>query len=1300
MPSYHAVKTKGVKEHLNRDQILQLSSESIKSLSNSSDFKVSGRTNPRNNLVKYNQKNGTLIIHSSDGSRRHYSSELNRILIKKKDKVPEKEFKFHEEFYKLLREEKIEEFFFKLDKELLSNGNWVFYAYNELNWPVEIKVTNPSETKSYSRINVISSIGNDLTCKTSCNKFLKIHGEANFQYFDNQIVDWDKKAKKWEKRDIKKIISYIYSGKIPPEAPQESYKLLDYDGKVIQDCILPDKRQLHIDYYTAGDHSVNNTTINIPNAQDSCFMRVKSISITGKDDNLQNLYYFIYHPGVIDQSGGATEVYDSDGNKTIYKYSAQLRLETIERYILENNGYKKINSEQFIWGKNTESTFLSCKTIYDSQKAISSKRFIYDGKGNLIKEISYGNLSGQCQAPLVIENGFPIMNGIETFTVERTFTNDNRNLLKQQRDDNGLITSFSYQKNTDKITSKLISYKDPKYIKQRFFYEYDSDNILIKEIQDDGSTTGKDNLTNVTRRTIKVITPRQVEPYLTDSIEERCLDLNTFEEKIIRKEKYEYNENRRIHKKEIFDSNGELRYSLSYDYDEKGNIKYETDPLGREAKYRYDLNDNKEYEKDFSGKETSFEYDLCNRLIKKTIKDDSKSFVEEHEYDLKNNKILEKDIHGNIKKYEYDAFNNLTKEISPQVQDTFGDINTPTKCYKYDDLGRQIEKIDPLLNVTKTSYNAHNKPILIEYPNDTSEKYIYNLNGTLKKHINQEGLVTKYDYDYLQREKVKQIYSPTDILLREEIFEYSAFELISKKDIDGNITKYTYDGYGRKIKEELFSIDQILLSIEDFFYDELGFISKKIKGNNLVTIYTRDLLGRVEEKRRENANKKILFKIRYKYDNAGNKEFITSYVAGKKSIENRKHDIFNRLIKTTDALKNETTIQYNDFFQNDLNQKVKQIIHENALKQKTITTNDALDREKIIENKSPDGLTISLEEKFYDLNNHLTRQKSTIYNPDRSKRDVITYWHYDHMNRLDILKEAYNSKDEKTTLYSYTDMGKLKTTTKPDGVVLENEYDLLGNKTRVLSSKNDIDYQFTYNNLNQLIQINDKINETKTIRKYDVLGNLLQETLSNGLTLKSEYDLLSNRTKLIFPDSTSIQYIYDSLILKKIIRKDSSLNPLYEHTFLEYDLSGNLLKEELISNSGFIDYEIDSLEQITSVKTPYHIQKTTFDEIGRISKIEWQNFLDSTSEYKYDDLNQIIAETGKFSNNYEFDSHYNRLKKNKDIYQINDLNQVLTTNDKKFTYDKNGNPIIKKTKYGDMKYVYDSLDRLIKIEKP
>ncbi|NGX28902.1 MAG: putative deoxyribonuclease RhsC, partial [Candidatus Anoxychlamydiales bacterium] len=1102
MPKYSLKGEKQRRKHIENDITLELNPESAKGLSNSTNCENSGRINLLKNKAIYNQKNGTLIIHSPDGSCRYYSSNhLNDLIAKKKQK--NKKSKYYNDFISLSNKAG---FFFKLDKQQLSNGNWIFYTYNNLDWPINIRTTNPAMNKTYSNIN--TTIGNEFTCITSCNKTLKIQGDIIKEYH-NEIFDWDNKKKCWKSTLKHRIKGFIYRSKISPEKPKEIFHYLESDGKVISDCILPDKRQLHIDYYTIGNHLVNNITINIPSTQDPRFMRVKSISVPEKKGNLQNLYYFIYHPGVLDQNGGDTEVYNSDGHKTIYKYSSQLRLESIEKYVLKNGRYKNINSEKLIWGKNNEATFLLGKTIFDSsEQAVFSKRFSYDNNGNLIKETFYGNLSGKCKAPLIIEKSFPKMNGIETLTIERSFTDDDRNTLTYQKDDTGLITSFSYLKNTDKITSKLLSYQHQNQIKHRFFYEYDNDNILIREIQDDGSALDKNDLTNVFRRTIKVIRPRQVEPYgLTDSIEERYLDINTGEEKLIRKEKYEYNENRRIQKKEIFDSEGNSRYSLSYDYDDKGNIKYETDPIGREAIYRYNPNDNKEYEKDFSGKETSFKYDLCNRLIKKNIKDESHSFFEEYEYDLKNNKISEKDIYGNIKKHEYDAFNHLTKELLPQVQDTFGNINTPTKSYKYDDLGRQIEKKDPLLNVTKTSYNAHNKPIRIEYPDNTSEEYIYNLNSTLKEHINQEGLKTKYDYDYLQREKVKQIYSPTDILLREETFEYSAFDLTSKTDTDGNITKHSYDGSGRKIKEELFSKDKILLFIKELFYDELGFISKKIKGHDLVTIYERDLLGRVLKKRKENANKKILFKIRYKYDDAGNKERITSYIAGNKSIENRKYDIFNRLIKTIDALKNETTIEYNDFFQNDLDQKVKQIIHENALKQKTITTYDALGREKIIENKSPDDLTISLEEKFYDLNNHLTRQKSTIYNPNKSKRDVITYWHYDHMNRLDILKEAYNSKDEKTTLYSYTDMGKLKTTTKPDRVVLENNYDLLGNKTRLLSSKNDIDYQFAYNNLNQLIKINDKINKKKTIRKYDVLGNLLEEALSNGLTLKSEYDL-------------------------------------------------------------------------------------------------------------------------------------------------------------------------------------------------
>ncbi len=68
-------------------------------------------------------------------------------------------------------------------------------------------------------------------------------------------------------------------------------------------------------------------------------------------------------------------------------------------------------------------------------------------------------------------------------------------------------------------------------------------------------------------------------------------------------------------------------------------------------------------------------------------------------------------------------------------------------------------------------------------------------------------------------------------------------------------------------------------------------------------------------------------------------------------------------------------------------------------------------------------------------------------------KQLETFFEYDSMNRLTLLKEAFNSKDEKTTSYTYTKIGNLNTTTKPDGTILTNVYDSFGNKTRLYSSK-------------------------------------------------------------------------------------------------------------------------------------------------------------------------------------------------------------------------------------------------------
>ncbi|NGX33323.1 MAG: hypothetical protein K1060chlam4_01385, partial [Candidatus Anoxychlamydiales bacterium] len=452
-----------------------------------------------------------------------------------------------------------------------------------------------------------------------------------------------------------------------------------------------------------------------------------------------NNHAFTTHSFTYD--GNVTTVKDGLGNDIKYHYNQDhLRIDKIERYQNINGSQYLKNREMFIWGGDNQAGFLIGKVIYDENShPIKGERYIYDreNKGNIVRKTIFGNISNTSPVSIQLAgDSLPAHNGVDINIEEYTHTKNGS--IQSETKQNGLKTEYTYHISpidgenfhTDLPATKFIRYEG--LTKQRIFYEYDEHNVLIKEIEDDGSSENREDLANVSRRLIKKYKPRDIEPFgLTEIYEELYLDLETRDEKLIKKEVYDYTLDCNMTKKDIYGSDGKLKYTLSYKYDHKDNLTYESDPIGRETHYQYDESNNKIYEKDFSGKETFFHFDNCNRLIKKITKDIQKEYVEEFDYDANHNKIYEKNIYGNITRYEYDCIGNKTKEILPQVEDTFGAMKNPEISYRYDALGRQIEKQDAESNITKTSYNLFNKPTLIEHPDNTREEYFYNLDGTL-----------------------------------------------------------------------------------------------------------------------------------------------------------------------------------------------------------------------------------------------------------------------------------------------------------------------------------------------------------------------------------------------------------------------------------------------------------------------------------------------------------------------------------------------------------------------------------------
>ncbi|MBS0626016.1 MAG: RHS repeat-associated core domain-containing protein [Verrucomicrobia bacterium] len=999
----------------------------------------------------------------------------------------------------------------------------------------------------------------------------------------------------------------------------------------ITDVKLPKGRTVHVEYGEEPEY------------------RVKHLSSpVGKDNQLLTTHTFSY-------SQNSSHVIDIQGNKAQYHWNNQDRLTSIERYV----GSDFLHSEErFTW----DGSLIRCKSLLDKDKnAIFSRTFAYDNAGNVILEKFYGNLSGNSPPLTLGTNGLPIEDGVETYAKTKSFSNDSFNLLVREEEPNGLVTTYTYLSGWNLVKTKTLS--DHGKAKVHFTYDYDDDLILIRETVDDGVC-----------KTVKKITPIKEDKYygLPHIIEEKYLDGS--QEILLQKTVItQYKPGALIGRKEIYDANGTFRYAIEYDYDEKGRVTRETNPLGQESVSQYDELGNRCYLKDFSGRVIKSEYDFSNRLTQNELIDKGFHRTFHYSYDTKHNLESETDDFGQTTSYKYDLFGKRTETSYPPIPSESGSLITPILRQNYDCRGNEILRIDAEGNETRTSYNAYGKPILVTHPDSSTEKYTYYLNGELKTYTDQKGIVTSYIYDYLNRILEKTIFS--NQLLTKETFEYTGYRIMAKTDAEGNKTEYTYDLAGRKASETFGG------ETTYFFYDELGRQNKTQKAN-LITLKKFDLLNRSIEETNQSPSGELFRKVQYEYDDAGNKKSIIRSIAGAESKETMKYDPFNRLIEKIDAEGFKETISYCDVL-NDFNQKVLQKTHTDAMGLQTIETHDTHHRIARIEKKKEK--TLSILERFYSPTGHISQQVDTIFAYDGTTRQTRTRWGYDPMGRQITLIEAEGTPETKITRRTYTPRGELKELTKPNGTQITYSYNDLGQLTSISSSDGTVHHQMSYNRLGHL-QKSDDLSRTT-----DPLGRIKSETFPQQFTLYNHYNPDGRRDECQIPNANCIiQFEYNPTDLKRVLRKTNDHQELYAYLCPSYDLSGNLLEEHLIGPFGPVYHTYNPSSRKASIEAPFFSQKILrYDPVGNIRQMQIQQ---EEIFYEYDDLYQLTFESGPFSHSYLYDSLYNRLVKDSSPYTINALNQVVSH----LTYDKNGNPI----QQGGTTYTYDALDRLIQIQTP
>ena len=338
---------------------------------------------------------------------------------------------------------------------------------------------------------------------------------------------------------------------------------------------------------------------------------------------------------------------------------------------------------------------------------------------------------------------------------------------------------------------------------KRQFYIFDENAVLTQEIEDDGTSASENNLAGVTERHIRSIKPRKKKPIgLPEVIEDKCIDPETGKEHLIQKAVHQYCDEGRLLEKKLYDANGKLVCTFTWEYDGHGNVTRETNSLGQETVRLYDDNNNKKYEK---GPATNvykeFVYDYSNRLIQvDEVHDDGLRLSESYTYNYLSQKVSSIDIYGNETRYIYDEFGRLVKTILPGIVNEKGLLESPVGCKEYNIFNAPQACTDFKGNRTSIETTIRGKPTRTVYPDGTFDEIEYNLNDTVKRHTHQNRSSTHYEYDHLKRLTKKSTYDSNNVMLETLTYTYNTFHLLSETDAAGNIKNYKYGPEGHLIE--------------------------------------------------------------------------------------------------------------------------------------------------------------------------------------------------------------------------------------------------------------------------------------------------------------------------------------------------------------------------------------------------------------------------------------------------------------------------------------------------------------------
>lgn len=787
-------------------------------------------------------------------------------------------------------------------------------------------------------------------------------------------------------------------------------------------------------------------------------------------DPANNEVHYVY-----DDDHNIIEMTNPNGNKTYYAYDEQDRA-----YMNWQDGDK--NKETLSFDSDTQTTLTDANgnsTIYEFNKyGLTTK--IIEADGATTEYIYNANL----QKSKVIDP-----NGKET-----TFTYFADKNLETITDSQGRITKFTYNTEFNKIQTVTDT------LNNVTSYEYDTEGNLIKltdalnniteyTYDEQGNCLSvKDPLNNVTRfeydefaNLIKTTDALNNETTITYDAAGNPLTVTDAKGNIT------------TNTYDVLNRLKEIAYpdtsSVSVDYDGFGNKIKATNALGLKTNYiydnaerlitvtdpatytvinSYDLFGNPLSVTDQNGNVTSLVYDNKNRLKEEINALDKKTV---YEYDLFDRVVSKTDAKNNIINYVYDELGNL-------VQTRYPDSTMVT--YSYDELNRRASMTDGR-GTTTYVYDQLSRIVSIDGPaeNDTIS-YTYNAVGNKLTMMDQDGSLTEYGYDELNR--------LITVSCDTKVTTYTYDKLSNVTNIlypNGATVENTYNNMNRLINHINKDLNGVVISSYALEYNKAGMIVKKTLANGTWIEYGYDTLNRLLSEIKKvqiGAITSELSNETYEYDPAGNRTSFT------KNLDTNQFWKY-KATGFNDAVKNNLTIA--GFGTDAVNLPL-------AIK-KTYVYNQANQLNTWSHDIAVSASQINVDTGSYDYDDNGNRLKMTTLDLGQVSA-LISDYVYDYENKLRQV-----SKDNQVVNYVYDGAGKrVSRELQVDSTVTEYTKYLYDGLNVVIERDRDDATQLSYlrapgyaGGISGIISMNK--GGADSYYHYDNLGSVVNMTDSNGL---------------------------------------------------------------------------------------------------------------------------------------------------------------------------------------------------------